>query len=130
MSEEKKISIKLSPRKLAKIIAECACDELNSAVHGVSPSPAMKPATSISAAPSQSSVDAGLFPGMGDTPALSDTGNSSGGCGDSPDGMSPPSVVVEPPIDSPEPVSTNTDLAVLNDDDDDANSVELVIGNI
>ncbi len=88
------------------------------------------PPRDSSSPPSQNSVDAGLFPGMGDSPALSDGGGGNGGCGDSdvkrPEAvsMSAPSM----PTDNEEPVKNVVpDVA---DHADDSDSVELVIGSI
>lgn len=121
-------AIKVSPQKLARIIAECACQELaaqqSSSDSMSADNTGLKlPATprETTNTPSQASVDAGLFPGMGDSPALSDSGGN-GGCGDS-------NVPEKPPIDHvEEPVGSNDSSAV--DVDDDAKSVELVIGSI
>jgi len=126
-----KKSIKVSPRKLAKIIAECACQEMSGGSSTSSGGDVKLPsAPRDSSSPSQDSVDAGLFPGMGDSPALSDGGGGNGGCGDSdvkrPEAgsMSAPSK----PTDNEEPVKNVVpDVA---DDADDSDSVELVIGSI
>lgn len=125
---KKTAAIKVSPRKLAKIIAECACQELAAQQSSSDSMSADDTGLKLPAAPrdtntpSQASVDAGLFPGMGDSPALSDSGGN-GGCGDS-------NVPEKPPIDHVEEPVTSNDSSVAADDDDDARSVELVIGSI
>ena len=118
-------TVKLTPRKLARIIAECACEEMASPSQQDSGQPMPTP----SQTPSQGSVDAGLFPGMGDTPALSDTGN--GGCGDSNVVSQKP----EAPIDvvaEPDPAAMETEPMHMEKPEgtDDPDSVELVIGSI
>lgn len=116
-------TIKLSPQKLARIIAECACQELGgSSSGGYNAQPASK---NIGDLPSQGSVDAGLFPGMGDTPALSDS-SSSGSCTSSPEDRDPvgaDTTSAELPIDNVEQLNTMSAT-------DDPETVELVIGSI
>lgn len=114
-------TVKLTTKKLARIIAECACEEMSDM--GVQDNGQIMPTPAQT--PSQGSVDAGLFPGMGDTPALSDTGN--GGCGDS--------NVVKPPVDveeEPSKLSNEPELVHMAEPEgiDDPDSVELVIGSI
>jgi hypothetical protein len=109
----KRCVIKLSPQKLARIIAECACQEMGSISSSGGGDIKLPDATRYSA-PNQDSVDAGLFPGMGDTPALSDS-PSGANCADrSTSSPSQTDNAYEPPIDHV----------------DDAETVELVIGSI
>lgn len=120
----KAAAIKVSPLKLARIIAECACQELaaqqtSSSMSADETGLKLPDAPREANTPSQASVDAGLFPGMGDSPALSDSGGN-GGCGDS-------DVPEKPPIHHVEQPASNNNM---NNLDDDAKSVELVIGSI
>lgn len=119
-------TIKLSPRKLARIIAECACQEMGKGSTS-SAGDVKLPAAPRDSAPSQESVDAGLFPGMGDAPALSDSPGGAkrqGGSGNNTSSPSPTDNAKEPPIDHVEQPSN------AEGDVDDAETVELVIGSI
>ncbi len=118
--------IKLSPQKLARIIAECACQEMGSKSSSSGGGDIKLPAAPRDSAPSQDSVDAGLFPGMGDAPALSDSpggAKRTGGSGNNTSSPSQTDNASEPPIDHVEQPS-NADTV------DDAETVELVIGSI
>lgn len=117
-------TIKLSPQKLARIIAECACQEMGSSFSG---GDVKLPDAPRDSSPSQESVDAGLFPGMGDAPALSDSPGGvkrQGGSGNNTSSPSPLDSAKEPPIDHVEQPSN------VEGDVDDAETVELVIGSI
>jgi len=124
MKKVKPKAIKLSPQKLARIIAECACKEMGASSSGGSGLDLPAPLRNVSA-PSQESVDAGLFPGMGETPALSDSGGAS--CGPNPSPSSTDSANTFPAGKNEEgPVNKVPDAA----DEDDDDTVELVIGSI
>lgn len=124
MKKVKPKAIKFSPQKLARIIAECACDEMGASSSGGSGLDLPAPPRNVSV-PSQESVDAGLFPGMGDTPALSDSGAAS--CGTKPDSSPFDSTDIFPAEEKEEgPVNKVPDAA----DEDDDDTVELVIGSI
>lgn len=118
MSNTKGNKVKLTPRRLARIIAECACQEMAVQSGG-------DMAATSSTLPSQGSVDAGLFPGMGDSPALSDNGNT-GGCGGEGNMTASSS---EPPIDVDRRPETPEQEIVFSDEQE-PDSVELVIGSI